>query len=67
MWYMWVETNVWKSLKIWDDCIASSLDQAGLFTTDALGAAILLREISGHDEKDSTSSMLKSQIILNTV
>ena len=35
---------------------ASSLDQAGLFTTDALDAAILLREISGHDEKDSTSS-----------
>ena len=35
---------------------ASSLDQAGLFTTDALDAAILLKEISGHDEKDSTSS-----------
>ncbi len=35
---------------------ASSLDQAGLFTTDALDAAILLREISGHDVKDSTSS-----------
>ncbi|MDC0985594.1 Asp-tRNA(Asn)/Glu-tRNA(Gln) amidotransferase subunit GatA [Gammaproteobacteria bacterium] len=35
---------------------ASSLDQAGLFTTDALDAAILLKEISGHDPKDSTSS-----------
>lgn len=35
---------------------ASSLDQAGLFTTDALDAAILLKEISGHDKKDSTSS-----------
>ncbi|MBL6700249.1 MAG: Asp-tRNA(Asn)/Glu-tRNA(Gln) amidotransferase subunit GatA [Gammaproteobacteria bacterium] len=35
---------------------ASSLDQAGLFTTDALDAAVLLKEISGHDPKDSTSS-----------
>ena len=35
---------------------ASSLDQAGLFTTDALDAATLLKEISGHDKKDSTSS-----------
>ena len=38
---------------------ASSLDQAGLFTTDALDAAILLREISGHDPKDSTSSTVE--------
>ena len=38
---------------------ASSLDQAGLFTTDALDAAILLKEISGHDEKDSTSSSVE--------
>ena len=37
---------------------ASSLDQAGLFTTDALDAAILLKEISGHDKKDSTSSQI---------
>ncbi len=35
---------------------ASSLDQAGLFTTDAIDAAIMLKEISGHDERDSTSS-----------
>ncbi len=35
---------------------ASSLDQAGLFTNNALDAAILLKEISGHDPKDSTSS-----------
>jgi aspartyl-tRNA(Asn)/glutamyl-tRNA(Gln) amidotransferase subunit A len=35
---------------------ASSLDQAGLFTTDALDAAVLLKEISGHDPRDSTSS-----------
>ncbi len=35
---------------------ASSLDQAGIFTTNALDAAILLREMSGYDEKDSTSS-----------
>jgi len=38
---------------------ASSLDQAGLFTTDALDAAILLKEISGHDPKDSTSSTVE--------
>jgi len=37
---------------------ASSLDQAGLFTTDALDAAVLLKEISGHDPKDSTSSSI---------
>ena len=38
---------------------ASSLDQAGLFTTDALDAAILLKEIAGHDPKDSTSSTVE--------
>ena len=38
---------------------ASSLDQAGLFTTDALDAAVLLKEISGHDPKDSTSSTVE--------
>ena len=38
---------------------ASSLDQAGIFTTDALDAAILLKEISGHDPKDSTSSTVE--------
>ena len=38
---------------------ASSLDQAGVFTTDALDAAILLKEISGYDEKDSTSSKVE--------
>ena len=46
---------------------ASSLDQAGIFTTDALDAAILLREISGYDEKDSTSSDAEVPIIFNTV
>ena len=38
---------------------ASSLDQAGIFTTDALDAAILLKEMSGYDEKDSTSSSVE--------
>lgn len=38
---------------------ASSLDQAGIFTNNALDAAILLREISGHDPKDSTSSEIE--------
>ena len=38
---------------------ASSLDQAGLFTTNASDAAILLKEISGHDPKDSTSSTVE--------
>jgi len=46
---------------------ASSLDQAGLFTTDALDAAILLKEISGHDPKDSTSSTVEVRIILTIV
>ena len=45
---------------------ASSLDQAGVFTTDALDAAILLKEISGYDEKDSTSSRLRFLIIMTT-
>lgn len=34
---------------------ASSLDQIGPFTKDVCDAALLLRVISGHDEKDSTS------------
>ena len=35
---------------------ASSLDQAGVFTTTAKDCAILLSHISGYDPKDSTSS-----------
>ena len=35
---------------------ASSLDQIGTLTKDVKDAAILLSVISGHDEKDSTSS-----------
>jgi aspartyl-tRNA(Asn)/glutamyl-tRNA(Gln) amidotransferase subunit A len=35
---------------------ASSLDQAGVFTTTAKDCAILLSHISGYDSKDSTSS-----------
>ncbi len=34
---------------------ASSLDQAGLFAKDVIDAAILLKIISGYDDKDSTS------------
>jgi aspartyl-tRNA(Asn)/glutamyl-tRNA(Gln) amidotransferase subunit A len=34
---------------------ASSLDQIGPFTKDVRDAALLLRAISGHDDKDSTS------------
>jgi aspartyl-tRNA(Asn)/glutamyl-tRNA(Gln) amidotransferase subunit A len=34
---------------------ASSLDQIGTFTKDVRDCATLLRAISGHDEKDSTS------------
>jgi aspartyl-tRNA(Asn)/glutamyl-tRNA(Gln) amidotransferase subunit A len=34
---------------------ASSLDQIGPFTKDVRDAALLLRVISGHDDKDSTS------------
>ena len=36
---------------------ASSLDQAGPITKTVEDAAILLDIISGHDEKDSTSSV----------
>ena len=34
---------------------ASSLDQVGTFTKEVRDCALLLRAISGHDEKDSTS------------
>ena len=34
---------------------ASSLDQAGIFAKDVVDAAMLLKIISGHDQKDSTS------------
>ena len=37
---------------------ASSLDQAGPFSRTVLDNALLLRTISGHDPKDSTSSLL---------
>ncbi|MBP1806234.1 Asp-tRNA(Asn)/Glu-tRNA(Gln) amidotransferase subunit GatA [Rubellimicrobium aerolatum] len=37
---------------------ASSLDQAGPMTKDVRDAAILLRAMSGHDSKDSTSADL---------
>jgi len=35
---------------------ASSLDQAGVFANNVEDSAILLREIAGHDDRDSTSS-----------
>ncbi len=38
---------------------ASSLDQAGIFTQTAEDCAILLNQISGFDEKDSTSSKVE--------
>ena len=38
---------------------ASSLDQAGIFSKNVTDASILLREISGHDLRDSTSSNIK--------
>ena len=37
---------------------ASSLDQAGIFTRSIADAALMLRAISGHDDKDSTSANL---------
>jgi aspartyl-tRNA(Asn)/glutamyl-tRNA(Gln) amidotransferase subunit A len=37
---------------------ASSLDQAGMFGRDVRDTALLLKAISGHDEKDSTSANL---------
>ena len=38
---------------------ASSLDQAGIFSKNVTDASILLKEISGHDLRDSTSSNVK--------
>ncbi len=35
---------------------ASSLDQAGIFSKNVRDASILLEEIAGHDQRDSTSS-----------
>ncbi|MDC6448256.1 Asp-tRNA(Asn)/Glu-tRNA(Gln) amidotransferase subunit GatA [Alphaproteobacteria bacterium] len=35
---------------------ASSLDQAGVFSKNVTDASILLEEMAGHDERDSTSS-----------
>jgi len=38
---------------------ASSLDQAGVFSKNVTDASILLEEIAGHDQRDSTSSNVK--------
>ena len=38
---------------------ASSLDQAGIFSKNVTDSSILLKEIAGHDLRDSTSSNLK--------
>ena len=38
---------------------ASSLDQAGIFSKNVTDASILLKEIAGHDVRDSTSSNTK--------
>ena len=38
---------------------ASSLDQAGVFSKNVKDASILLEEIAGHDERDSTSSCVE--------
>ena len=35
--------------------LASSLDQIGPFTKDVRDSALVLRAISGHDDRDSTS------------
>ncbi|SUZ98762.1 uncharacterized protein METZ01_LOCUS51616 [marine metagenome] len=38
---------------------ASSLDQAGVFANNVKDSAILLREIAGYDDRDSTSANVK--------
>jgi len=38
---------------------ASSLDQAGVFANNVEDSAILLREIAGYDDRDSTSANIK--------
>ncbi len=38
---------------------ASSLDQAGVFSKNVTDASILLEEIAGHDNRDSTSSKVQ--------
>ena len=46
---------------------ASSLDQIGILASDARDVAILLRESTGHDPKDSTSSTQDSVDFLSTL
>lgn len=46
---------------------ASSLDQIGPFTRDAVDAALIMNVIAGHDELDSTSAPGKENYDLNEI
>ncbi|MDA9868990.1 Asp-tRNA(Asn)/Glu-tRNA(Gln) amidotransferase subunit GatA [Gammaproteobacteria bacterium] len=46
---------------------ASSLDQAGPLARSAEDCAILLNEMSGHDSKDTTSLVIESTDLLNSI
>ena len=56
MWSSWIKPTYGLCSRWGIAAFASSLDQAGIFSKNVTDASILLKEIAGHDERDSTSS-----------